>query len=111
PFDYGVAPYVEHDIGSASYGTFFGLNGSGTVASKVVALATPIFTCGRWSINLQATGLNLSSITDPLHVALFINDSDLDGDGDTGAACFDVTAQIGNGIVKPYFGVHKTRHK
>jgi len=110
PFDYGVAPYVEHDIGSTSYGTFFGLNGSGTVASKIVALATPLFTCGTWSINLQATGLDLSSITDP-HVALFINDSDGDGDNVSAAACFDVTANIGNGIVKPHHGVHKTRHR
>jgi hypothetical protein len=110
-FSYTIPGYVAHHIGSATYGTYFALKPPGTVSSKIVALATPANTCGTWSINLQATGLNLSSITDPQHVALFINDSDLDGDGDSGAACFDVTAQIGNGIVKPHHGVRKTRHK
>ncbi len=47
PFDFTVNPYVEHEIGSSSYGTFFGLNGSGTVSSKIVSLATPPNTCGR----------------------------------------------------------------
>ena len=102
PFDFNVNPYVEHDIGSFSYGTFFKLNGGGAVSSKIVALATPPGTCGRWSINLQATGLNLSSITSN-SVALFLDDSDGDG------RCFTVNAQVGNGIVKPHHGVRNVR--
>ena len=105
--------YVEHDIGSSSYGTSFAPNAAGSVASKIVALATPTNTCGTWSINLQATGQNLSGITGP-PVALFINDSDNDGAGgpDTGsgAECFTVNANVGNGITKPHRGVHRARH-
>ena len=55
--------YVEHDIGSLSYGTSFAPNAAGFVSSKIVALTTPPSTCGTWSINLQATGQNLSLIT------------------------------------------------
>ncbi len=86
----GVYGDVEHDIGSSSYGTFFKLNGGGAVASKIVTLATPPGTCGTWTINLRATGLNLSSISSN-SVALFLNDSDGDG------GCFNVSAQIGSG--------------
>ena len=104
--------YVEHQIGEQSYGTSFAPNAAGAVASKIVALDTPLFTCGTWSINLQATGQNLSGIT-ASPVSLFLNDSDNDGaggpDGITGAACFDVTAIVGNGIVKPHHGVRKAR--
>ncbi len=107
PFSFLVSPYVEHDIGSFSYGTFIALNGPGTVASKITKLATPEYTCGTWSINLQATGLNLSSITSS-PIALFLNDSDNDGGGKDTPACFDVAAQIGNGIVRPH-GLHRAR--
>jgi hypothetical protein len=101
--------YVEHDIGSASYGTSFGPNASGNVSSKIVALTTPANTCGTWSINLQATGQNLSGITGP-PVSLFIDESDASiGDGTTN--CFTVNANVGNGITKPHHGVHATRHR
>jgi len=103
PFSYFVNPYVEHEVGTASYGTFFGLNGPGTVASKIVALATPPNTCGRWVINLQATGLDLSSITSS-PMALILNDSD-----NLFPICDDVVVQIGNGIVKPHQGLHRAR--
>jgi hypothetical protein len=104
PFSYFVNPYVEHDIGSTSYGTFFGLNGPGTVASKIVALATPPGACGRWRINLQATGLDLSSITSS-PMALLLNDSD-----NIFPICDDVAVKIGNGIVKSAQGAHSVRH-
>ena len=103
-FSYFVNPYVEHDIGTTSYGTFFATNGPGTVASKIVALATPLNTCGKWTINLQATGLDLSSITSS-PIGLVVNDSD-----NHFPICNDVTVQIGNGIVKPSRGVHHARH-
>ena len=109
PLDFFVNPYVEHDIGSFSYGTFFGSNPPGTVASKIVALATPPNTCGRWTINFQATGLNLSSITGP-KIGLFVNEADASsGIGDASNNCFDVNATVGNGIVKPRRGVHRAR--
>ena len=106
--------YVEHDIGNASYGTSFAPNGpdSGNVSSKIVALATPPNTCGTWSINLQATGQNLSGITGS-PVSIWLNDSDNDGNGIFligGAACFDVDAHVGTGITKPAHGVRRARH-
>jgi hypothetical protein len=104
--------YVEHEIGSAAYGTSFAPNASGSVASKIVAVATPLFTCGTWTINLQATGQNLSGITGT-PVSIFLNDSDNDGagglDAGSGPVCFDVSANVGNGIVKPHHGVRKAR--
>ena len=111
PLDFDAqVNYVEHDIGSASYGTSFGSNAGGFVSSKIVAHATPVNTCGTWSINLQATGQNLSGITGT-HVALFLNDSDKDGNSIAGGpACFDVNANVGNGITKPHTGVHRARH-
>jgi len=101
--------YVEHDIGSLSYGTSFAPNAAGFVSSKIVALTTPPNTCGTWSINLQATGQNLSLITGQ-PVALFLSDSELDGGNFLGAACIDVNANIGSGIVKPHHGVRRARH-
>jgi hypothetical protein len=104
PFDYDVTPYVEHEIGSASYGTYFAVNGLGSVSSKIVALATPPNTCGTWSINLQATGLDLSSITGP-SMALYVGDFD-----GSGSFCFNVNVNVGTGIAKPHHGVHSVRH-
>ena len=101
--------YVEHDIGSASYGTSFLPNAAGFVASKIVALTPPPNTCGRWNINLQATGQNLSLITGP-KVSLLLGDADADGGTFLSLACFDVNANVGNGIAKPHHGVHHARH-
>jgi len=103
-FSYTIPGYVAHHIGSATYGTYFALKPPGTVSSKIVAVATPVNTCGTWSINFQATGQDLEYL-DTNQVALVLNDFD-----DSGPFCFDVTAQIGNGIVKPHHGVHRTRH-
>jgi hypothetical protein len=104
--------YVEHEIaGKDVYGTSYAPNKSGAVASKIVVLATPANTCGTWSINLQATGQNLSGINS-FQVSLWLNDSLGDGGNDSGGgpACFDVDAHVGPGLVKPHRGVHKTRH-
>lgn len=101
--------YVEHEVGSASYGTSFAANKAGNVSSKIVpSSTTPPSTCGTWTINLQGTGQNLSGITST-PVALFINESDVFIDFATN--CFTVDAHIGNGITKPHHGVHATRHR
>ena len=103
-FSYTIPGYVAHHIGSATYGTYFALKPPGTVSSKIVAVATPPNTCGTWNINFQATGQDLEYL-DTNQVALLLKDFD-----DSGPFCFDVTAQIGNGIVKPHQGVHRARH-
>ena len=104
-FSYTIPAYVAHHIGGQTYGTYFALKPpGGTVSSKIVALATPPNTCGTWQINFQATGQDLEYL-DSNQVALFLNDSD-----HSGPFCFDVNAQIGNGITKPHQGAHRARH-
>ena len=104
--------YVEHEIGGKNaYGTSYAPNAAGAVASKIVSLPTPPNTCGTWTINLQATGQNLSAITGP-KVSLSLNDFDRDGFSIfifSFPACFDVDAIVGNGIVKPHRGVRRAR--
>jgi hypothetical protein len=100
--------YVKHTIGSASYGTHFFSAGGATVASKIVTLATPPGACGRWNINFQATGVDLSAFTSN-QISLILNDKEGDATG-AGNACFNVNAEIGNGITKPHRGVHHARH-
>jgi hypothetical protein len=104
-FSYTIPGYVVHHIGSATYGTYFAPKApAGAVSSKIVALATPPNTCGTWQINFQATGQDLEYL-DTNQAALLLNDSD-----DSGPFCFDVNAQIGNGILKPHQGAHRARH-
>jgi hypothetical protein len=101
--------YVEHTIGGvASYGTHFFSNGTSTLASKIARLATPIGACGRWTINIQVTGVDLSAFTSS-QIALLLNDSEGDASG-ADSVCFNVNANIGNGITKPHHGVHHARH-
>ena len=100
--------YVKHTIGSASYGTDFLSFEGVTIASKIVTLATPPGACGRWAINFQSTGLDLSGFTSN-QISVVLNDEE--GDATTlGNACFNVNAQIGNGITKPHRGAHRARH-
>ena len=109
PLDFDAqVNYVEHDIGSASYGTSFAANAAGFVSSKIVAQTTPPITCGTWTINLQATGQNLSGISGP-PVSIVINESDAISIDATNN-CFDVNANVGNGITKPARGAHRARH-
>src|SRR5260370_39235325 len=107
-FEAEIVP-VEHEIGSSAYGTFFGPSGAGSIAAKIVALVTPPNTCGTWSINLQATGQNLSLVTGP-QVALLLQDADADGGPPFLGACFDVNVSVGSGLTKPAHGVRRVRH-
>jgi len=97
PFDYVIDPFVAHTIGGTTYGTFFGLNpvgvGPGAVSARIVLLSRPLYSCGTWNLNVEATGLDLSSITsNPM--SIWLNDAD-----DSGPFCFDINdAIIGNPI-------------
>jgi hypothetical protein len=110
PFDYYIAPFVAHTVNHETYGTFFGQNpvdvGPGTVSARIVLLSVPPNGCGTWNLNVEATGLNLSSITsNPM--SLWLNDSDL-----SGPFCFDIdNAIIGNPIPRPGVrrGVRRSR--
>jgi hypothetical protein len=105
PFDDNIpgGGFVSHTINHHQYGTFFsstepGGGGSTTLSAKATKLATPEWTCGRWTLNLTATKLNLSAITEssPMFpIALFINDGD-----NSGPICFDIKdAVVGPVIV------------
>jgi hypothetical protein len=104
PFDDFIPYFVSHTIAGHQYGTFYsstepGGAGATTLSAKATKLLpTPINTCGRWTLNLTATKLNLSSITQssPANpIALFINDGD-----DSGPFCFNITdAVVGPVIV------------
>lgn len=99
PFDYIIDPFVEFTINETEYGTFFGLNppdtGPGTVLAQIVAIPTYTWVCGTWKLNVEATGLDLSSITaNPL--SLTLNDSD-----GSGPFCFDIHDAIIGGKIQP----------
>jgi hypothetical protein len=97
PFNDSIPYFVSHTISGHQYGTFFssmepGGAGSTTLSAKATTLATPMGDCGRWTLNLTATKLNLSSITtsSAMHpIALFINDGD-----NSGPFCFDIKDAI-----------------
>jgi hypothetical protein len=99
PFDYVIDPFVAHTVNHQTYGTFFGLNplgvGPGTVSARIVLLSTPPNGCGTWNLNVEATGLDLSSITsNPM--SIWLNDAD-----GSGPFCFDINnAIIGNPLPK-----------
>jgi len=96
-FDYDIEPFVSHTVNGLNYGTFFGLNGPGTVSARIVRISTPPEGegCGTWTLNVEATGLDLSTITqNPM--SLWLNDAD-----DSGPFCFDIdNAIIGSPIPK-----------
>jgi hypothetical protein len=100
PFDYIVDPFVAHTVNQQSYGTFFGQypvdEGPGTVSARIVALPKPEGACGTWTLNLEATGLDLYKIqSNP--VSLWLNDA-----ADDGPFCFDIdNAVIGHPIAAP----------
>jgi hypothetical protein len=109
-FDYVIDPFVPHTVNHQTYGTFFGLNpvgvGPGTVSARIAKLSTPVGGCGTWNLNVEATGLDLSSITKNPK-SIWLNDSD-----DSGPFCFDINnAIIGNPIPKKGPVVHRGTHR
>lgn len=109
-FDYVIDPFVVHTVGHQTYGTFFGLNpvnvGPGTVSARIAKLSTPINGCGTWNLNVEATGLDLSSITkNPM--SIWLNDED-----GSGPFCFNINdAIIGNPIPKKGPLVRRGTHR
>ena len=110
PFDYVIYPFVAHTVNNQSYGTFFGQypvdEGPGTVSARIVSIPKPSNACGSWTLNLEATGLDLYRIqSNP--VSLWLNDA-----ADSGPFCFDIyNAVIGNPIAPPTPVVRKGVHR
>jgi hypothetical protein len=107
PFDYDIEPFIPHTVNHSTYGTFFGLNpvgvGPGTVSARIVLLSTPPLGCGTWNLNVQATGLDLSSITsNPMSLWL----SDEDG---SGPFCFTINDAIIGSPINPHPPVVRRR--
>ena len=99
PLNDSISSFVSHTISGHQYGTFFsstepgtGGVGTSTLSAKATTLVTPTMTCGRWTLNLTASQLNLSSITQSsaMHpIALLIQDGD-----DIEPTCFDIKDAI-----------------
>jgi hypothetical protein len=96
--------FVVHTVNHQSYGTLFESLGSETVSARLVALPTPVGSCGEWTLNLEVAGLNTPALglggTNPF--ALIIDDlSDA-------TQCFDVNnAIVGNQIPTPGHSVRR----
>jgi hypothetical protein len=99
-------PFVVRTVNHQSYGTLYQTappdilqQASETVSARLVALSTPMGSCGEWTLNLEVAGLNTAALglggSNPF--ALVLNDPS--GDGQT---CFDITnAIVGNQIDPP----------
>ena len=92
-------PFAVHTVNAQKYGTFFESIPPETVSARMVAMPTPIGTCGEWTLNLEVAGLDTPALglggTNPF--ALELMDSDLHSFG-----CFDITnAIVGNQIDPP----------
>jgi hypothetical protein len=96
-------PFVVRTVAGKSYGTLFQKSPTvpspETVSARIVTLATPEDTCGKWTLNVEVAGLNTGALglggTNPF--ALELTDSDLHGFG-----CFDITdAIVGSQIPTP----------
>ncbi len=101
PFDYDIEPFVSHTVNGSNYGTFFGLNGPETVSARIVRILTPPVGegCGAWTMNVEATGLDLSSITqNPM--SIWIGDEDHSGPFE-GLFCFDIDNAIIGAPIPP----------
>jgi hypothetical protein len=104
-------PFVVHTVNHQQYGTLFQSSltnvlqqSSEQVSARLVALPTPVDACGKWTLNLEVSGLNTGALGlgggNPF--ALLISDfTDAEG-------CFEVTnAIVGSQPPPPPHGVHR----
>ena len=101
-----LVPFQVHTVNHQQYGTLFESNGPVTVSARLVALTPPAGLCGKWTLNLEVSGLNTNSSsvnlpgTNPF--ALLISDLN------DAEQCFDVTnAIVGTQIPKPSHSVRR----
>ena len=92
-------PFVVHTVNSQKYGSFFQSIPPETVSGRMVAMPTPVATCGEWTLNLEVAGLDTNALglggNNPF--ALELMDSDLHSFG-----CFNINnAIVGNQIDPP----------
>jgi hypothetical protein len=101
-----LVPFQVHTVNHQQYGTLFESEGPVTISARLVALTPPTGLCGKWTLNLEVSGLNTNSAsvnlggTNPF--ALLISDLD------DAEQCFDVTnAIVGSQIPKPSHSVRR----
>jgi hypothetical protein len=102
----GLSPFVVHTVNHESYGTFFDVNGPEQISARLLALPTPVGTCGEWTLNLEVSGLNTPALGlgggNPFAILIV--------DGNDAEECFDVTnAIVGQQIPTP--PPHSTRRR
>ena len=97
-----LVPFVSNTVNHQTYGTFFGNDSFGTVSARILALPTPVDTCGEWLLNLEVSGLDTATFgltggSGP-GTTYALEVEDLDGN----VGCFDVTnAVVGDQIDPP----------
>lgn len=101
-----LSPFVVHTVNHQQYGTLFQSFGSEKVSARMVALPTPAGACGKWTLNLEVSGINTGDfgLTGGNPFALLISDfTDAEG-------CFDITnAVVGSQPPPPPPGGHRRR--
>ncbi len=101
-----LSPFQVHTVNHQQYGTLFESAGPITVSARLVALTPPAGLCGKWTLNLEVSGLNTSSTSEDLggtnpFAVLISDESDAE-------SCFDVTnAIVGSQIPKPSHSVRR----
>jgi len=97
-----LVPFVSNTVNHQTYGTFFGSGSFGTVSARILALPTPVDTCGEWQLNVEVSGLDTATFgltggSGP-GTTYALEVEDLDGN----VGCFDVTnAIVGDQIDPP----------
>jgi len=97
-----LVPFASNTVNHQTYGTFFGNDSFGTVSARILALPTPVDTCGEWLLNLEVSGLDTATFgltggSGP-GTTYALEVEDLDGN----VGCFDVTnAVVGDQIDPP----------
>ena len=98
-------PFQVHTVNHQQYGTLFEIEGPVTVSARLVALTPPAGLCGKWTLNLEVSGLNTNSSTVNLGggnpFALLISD------GSDAESCFDVTNAIVGSQIPPSHSVRR----
>ena len=97
-----LEPWAVHTVNHQSYGTLFQSMPPETVSARMVELPTPAApACGEWTVNIEVTGVDTSSLGNGPFALILSNP-----DGDTG--CFDITnAIVGSQIPKPSHSVRR----
>jgi hypothetical protein len=112
-----LSPFQVHTVNHQQYGTLFQTSSTATlqqstetVSARMVALRTPVGSCGAWTLNLEVAGLNTAALGlgggNPF--ALVLTDSPAGPTEADASVCFDVNnAVVGSQIPTPSHSVRR----